>query len=223
MNVHEPKAMLSVKDELMLVGVGDSVDMLQVIAIEAPELTMQFGDEELKMDLFQQEWHHTPRPVSNSSPAKPGVPSHAHDLTSSTEKAHTLATDPIPGLGASATNMPGLPTAAAGGPTIPGLGTPPGNGIPDMQGAGPENAPGMAGDTSATPGLPGMGGQDPHAAGGGIPGMPGLPGLGGQTSGASSGMPGMPGLGGPGLPGQGTDDGQSDSAIGPPGGGFPGP
>jgi hypothetical protein len=69
MNVGEPKALISLNDELETLAIGDTLEDMKVIKIESPELTMLFDEREIKVSLFDQAWRHAGgrNPAGNNS------------------------------------------------------------------------------------------------------------------------------------------------------------
>jgi len=57
------KALLSVNGSLNIVTIGDSVSNVEIIAVEAPYVTLRHGTEEFQLNLFEQEWFHAANPT----------------------------------------------------------------------------------------------------------------------------------------------------------------
>ena len=112
------KALLTVEGELQVVTIGDSVSGVEIIAVEAPIVTLKHGDNQFQLNLFQQEWFHS---AGDTSPAfERGRTFGGYPVKSFQDAgqpgAHQLPELPgLPATGASAESswgdLPGLPAA----------------------------------------------------------------------------------------------------------------
>jgi hypothetical protein len=106
------KALLSVDGQLTVTAKGDSVSNLEVLAVEPPAVVLRHGEEEIRMNMFEQEWFHEPRdrgPLFGSQRASGG-------------RTVTPARAPLrrlPSADARAPAVPGL--SELGEPVIPDL------------------------------------------------------------------------------------------------------
>lgn len=130
----QAKALVTIADELQLVKAGDKIQDLEFTSIAAPAITINYYDEEIKIDLFDQRWEHiTAEPTGNSPPnlqahsptAPPPSPGTAG------QAAHGQAAGKLPpgprGIptfpAANQAGFPAPPHAAQGsvGPSLPAL------------------------------------------------------------------------------------------------------
>ena len=162
------KALLTVEGKLNVVTIGDSVSGVEIIAVEAPTVTLRHGTEEFQMNLFEQEWFHA------ASPTGP-----------LTGRQRTFGGKQVRASGQSQGGFPG------GMPALPGMSQQRDGQevIPEMPGfPGSENEGGLSNfggdaDEGGFPALPGFGDDDGE---GGLPGLPDL------EEGEEGGLPGLP-------------------------------
>ncbi|HUG68984.1 MAG TPA: hypothetical protein VMM76_14640, partial [Pirellulaceae bacterium] len=115
MNIGEPKVLVSFRDELKTLAIGDMLVEMKVVKIDSPELTMVFDERDIKLNLFDQAWRHegSASSIDNSrSYARP----RSHRPSPSTSSSPSSST---PG-GASASRTSSGPARSVGG--IPGFG-----------------------------------------------------------------------------------------------------
>ncbi|MBC8352941.1 MAG: hypothetical protein H8E66_13180 [Planctomycetes bacterium] len=171
MNIGEPKVLVSFRDELQALAIGDMLEDLKVVKIESPELTMRFDEREIKLSLFDQVWQHTGNAMSasnssrNSNRSRPSRTTSAPPTSRVPSRGATSGTSQIPGFGPNDGQGPGYQPPATSEFTSPLEGDP-GNDLPGLPGFGGEGSS----DDGALPDLPGIDGDDFDA--GGLPGLP---------------------------------------------------
>ncbi|MCA9123241.1 MAG: hypothetical protein H6822_28140 [Planctomycetaceae bacterium] len=184
-NVGEPKVLISQGDELRALAIGETFAELKILKIDAPDVTMEFDEREIKLSLFDQAWQHEGSSSSTAVNARSSRPTPARPSAT-------------PGTRISQGSTP----ASGPNPAAPGI---PGFGPNDGQAPGfhPPGTPGAAINSGgAGVDLPGMPGVSPGSAGpvgGGIPGG-GLPGGGLPSIDLPDGGGGLPSLGVGSLP-----------------------
>lgn len=208
------ETLLSEDGKLHVVGLGESADGPHVLAVEAPQVTVQDGETTFDLSIFQQEGFHEPAEVFTKSRGTlagetitPGVgggfPGGMPGFNGGG----------FPGIGGDQTGPGGMPGFDASGlPGLPrfdpdeGEGTSGLVGVPGLpkNGKGVPALPGLE-DGSNLPGLPDGENleQVPGLPGGDAPSLPGLPGGNGTEEGLHA-LPGFENL--PDVPADATDD-----------------
>lgn len=125
-NVDSARAMLKIDDELVLVGAGDVVGEVEILAVNSPALKLRFGEDEIDVSLFTQ------NSASNVAAAKrgSGVGGFVKREESRTGSRSKITVPPLPRSTGqrAATGIPGLPGGIRGAalPEFPAIGvTPP--------------------------------------------------------------------------------------------------
>lgn len=153
------KAMLSIDGKLNVITVGDSIEGVQILAVEPPAVMLSYSDQEFQIDLFEQPWFHQPDTILGATPSLGGKPVHSSNpMPKSTFNKPTPAPalPPIPAGRPAATSTPypapgGSSALPAGFPAtisndVPRLPAPPtANGVPALPGLGahPDGLPGL--------------------------------------------------------------------------------
>lgn len=181
------QSLLAEDGKLHVVGLGESSDGAQIVAVEAPAVTLQDSEHEVDLSIFQQQGFHDVQQVFAASRETLGGEAITPGVGGGLPGA-------MPGL---AGGMPGFPGGEGlpGGASFPGFPSEAVNGLPGIPGFKTDGSP------ADLPGFPGAN----HEGGEGIPGLPGVGGLPGRE--ANTEIPGLPnidaGSGHPTIPGVG--------------------
>jgi len=182
MNIGEPKVLVSHRNEVEALAIGDTLEDMKVVKIDSPDLTMLFDEREIKLSLFDQAWQH------EGGPASAGNNSRVQTRPRSTWPVRNTGTSASGGVTArepthEPSEIPGFG---------PNAGKPPGFRPPASSGTGstPESPIG-----SPPLGLPGLSREASGGAGIGDSDLPSFPGLdvdAGDRFGAGN-LPALPG------------------------------
>jgi hypothetical protein len=153
--VGEMKALLSINDETNIAKTGDSLEGLEIVAIDPPKVTMEFDGEELSVDLL-----HQPKLVRGSGSRAAGSSPSSRTTPAATTSGPAGRVAPrskpsLPSL--QLPKLPSLTTADAKPDALPQL--PAVNGTRDGEAsasAGSQSPPlpGLAGDGNTPATLP---------------------------------------------------------------------
>jgi hypothetical protein len=186
-NVDGLKALVELKGDVLAVEAGDVIEGVQIVSVQAPNVTFQFANSIWSTKLFDQPWFNQQTGLASTPTAPRALATQSH----STSRTNTR--NPVPAsrgtaglniLGAAIPRIiessttpavPGIPSAD-GSSGVPGAGS-----IPGMPSSGAPPASGMP-NIPGSPGVP--------AGPGAIPGGGALPGGIGALPGGTGGLPG---------------------------------